>query len=98
MFFFHIFITKAQISCSADQHLCVHYMNSTIPLILNPIFFQPLGPKNEVCYNVIYYIFFYYSLSFQSKEVILTKERSITPNTLSSLYIGRTFSPLVEPW
>ena len=48
--------------------------------------------------HILNFIFFYYPSSFQSKEVILSKERLITPNTLSTLYKGITFSSLVEPW
>ena len=70
----HIFITKVQISCAADQHLCFCFMNSTIPLLPESHYFQPLGPKKKYVI-VIYYILnikfiFYYPSSFQSKEVI----------------------------
>ena len=52
-FILHIFITKAQISYAADQHLCFQYTNSTIPLLPESHFFSASRAKKEVCYIVI---------------------------------------------
>ena len=75
--FLHIFITKAQIRCAADQHLCFQYRNSTIPLLPESHFFSASRAKKEVCYIVINHILnfhlFLLSILFSVKDFIQRK-------------------------
>ena len=75
--FLHIFITKAQNSCAADQHLCFQYTNSTIPLLPESHFFSASRAKKEVCYIVINHILnfnlFLLSILFSVKDFIQRK-------------------------